>query len=65
MITLRTKNRYSRKEKNFMLDILIAMQEEVQREAKCLHNDIKDCRNCRYKNVCKDIHDTVHYLETI
>ena len=60
MITIKTKNSYSRKEKLFLLDIMISMLDAVKYESKC-----KDCRTCRYRSLCKDLTNTVQYLKTL
>ncbi|MBR2558347.1 MAG: hypothetical protein IKE95_08295 [Methanobrevibacter sp.] len=60
MLTIKTKNSYSRREILFLLDIMISMLETVKYESKC-----NDCRTCKYHALCKDLTNTVHYLKTL
>lgn len=55
---------YTQKEKTALLDLLLTLLSEIHDEAECKTSN-KDCRHCAYKNLCKDITQSVHHLSHI
>ena len=56
--------KYSKKEKQLLLDLFLSYLSEIYDEAECKTLN-KDCRHCAYKNLCKDITQSVQHLSHI
>lgn len=63
MIQFRMKKSYNRKEIDALLDMFLTMQTELFDAAGCINtNPTLQCKKCPYKNLCRDIQNSVHYL---
>lgn len=63
MFTFKLKPRYSRKEIRMLLDIFLTVEAELDNTQKC-SSIYTDCRYCEYRNLCKDIKQSVQHLKT-
>lgn len=53
---------YTKKEKALLLDLFISYQLELYDEAEC-RNGVPKCKDCIYKNLCKDLDNSVQHLK--
>lgn len=62
MIIFKIKH-YTYNELNALLNSALAVKADIYRNAGCEYQ-IKDCRKCKLKNLCKDVQESVKFLSS-
>ena len=62
MIIFKLHPHYSRKEIHALQDMMLTIRDEIREASTCAYQ-LRDCRKCEYRNLCKDVTNAVHHLK--